>query len=172
MIVALIAAMARNRVIGNSGQLPWHLPADLKRFKALTLGYSLIIGRKTWESIGRPLPGRRMIVVSRRQLSLPENVTLASSLDSAIAKCRNEAKVFIGGGAQIYSLALPLADEMYLTHIDCKVDGDTFFPSIDDGVWKKICEEKHHPDAENPYAYSFVYYRKTDAVEISYKGNH
>lgn len=161
MIIALIVAVAKNGVIGAKGKLPWHLPADLKHFKRLTMGHSLIVGRKTYEAIGRPLPGRRMIVISRRQKHSRDGVIVAPSLETALSHCHEEERVFVGGGAQIYSLALPLAMELFLTRIDCTVDGDARFPSIDEDEWKKVSEEGHEPDQANPYAYSFLYYKRT-----------
>ena len=160
MILTLIAAVSDNGVIGAKGRLPWHVPADLKRFKDLTMGHSLILGRKTFESIGTLLPGRRIIVVSRRQDYAPEGVIVRPSLEEALLQCPEEDKVFIGGGAEIYALALPLADEMFLTFVHCYVDGDAFFPPVDESRWRKLSVESHASDEANSYAYSFVHYQR------------
>jgi dihydrofolate reductase len=133
MIVSLIAALARNRVIGRENQLPWRLPEDLKRFKALTMGHPVLMGRKTSESIGKPLPGRLNLVVSRAGLSF----------DDALSKARDSGtdELFVIGGAQIYEKALPLADRMYLTLIDSDVEGDAYFPQWDPGEFRETARE-------------------------------
>jgi len=130
MEVILIAAMAANRVIGRDGVIPWHIPEELQWFKAATMGHILIMGRKTYESIGRPLPGRATIVISRDPgCSFPGCAT-AGSLNEALARCAGHDKVFIAGGAQIYTLALPVADTILLSVLDQEIEGDTFFPVI------------------------------------------
>ncbi len=130
MELIIIAAMAANRVIGRGNSIPWHLPEELQWFKATTMGHVLIMGRKTHESIGRPLPGRRTIVISRNpQLSLPGCRTV-QSLQQALDLCPDQDKVFIAGGAQIYALALPLADTIILSVLEQEIAGDTFFPSV------------------------------------------
>jgi dihydrofolate reductase len=130
MEVIIIAAMAANRVIGDKGAIPWHLPEELQWFKATTMGHVLIMGRKTYESIGRPLPGRDTIVISRNPGRLFPGCARATSLPEALARCAGREKVFIAGGAQIYTLALPLADTILLSVLDQSVAGDTFFPVI------------------------------------------
>jgi dihydrofolate reductase len=130
MIISIIAAVASNGVIGKEGKLPWNLPADLRRFRELTVGHLLIMGRKTYESIGRPLPERRTIVVSRRLGFAAEGVVTAGSLSRALDLAAGEEEVFVCGGGEIYRQALPLADRIYLTLLDSPWDGDTFFPPI------------------------------------------
>jgi dihydrofolate reductase len=153
MRISLIAAMAENGVIGRDGQLPWHLAADLKRFKRLTMNHTLIMGRKTWESIGRPLPGRRMIVITR-QVNFPaEGATVAASLEEAITLARqtSDDEAFVIGGAEIYRLALPIADRMYLTQVQAQVEGDATFPEFDAGRWRLVESEQHSANETNDY---------------------
>jgi len=130
MIVSLIAAMAENRVIGSKGAIPWYLPADLRHFRELTMGHPVIMGRKTFESIGGPLPGRRNLVLSRTPGLGAEGVEVRGSLDEALAVCTGAEEVFVCGGGDVYREALPLADRIYLTIIHRKYDGDTRFPPI------------------------------------------
>lgn len=161
MRVSLIAAMAENRAIGIDDRLPWHLPPDLRRFKALTLGHALVMGRKTWESIGRPLPGRSTIVLSRRpDLPLPEGVRRASSLDEALHLAAGDEEVFVAGGEEVFRQALPRADRIYLTRIHRDFPGDTFFPEMDDGAWALAESERHEPGEEAPFAFSFLTYER------------
>ncbi len=155
--ISLIAAMAAHRVIGRDNRLPWHLPADLKRFKRLTMGHALIMGRKTFESIGRPLPGRSTIVVTRQAGYAPPGVQIAHSVREALALAAlaDEDEVFIAGGAEIFQETLPVADRLYLTLIEKELEGDTFFPDFDPSEWRLVEKERHEPDAEVPYAYTF-----------------
>lgn len=154
MKIAMIAAMANNRVIGKDNQMPWHLPEDLKHFKAMTLGKPIVMGRKTFESIGRPLPGRLNIVVSRQEGLVIDGVTCVTSFDSAVslvgADC--EELVVIGGG-QLYGSLLPKADILYLTHIDLDVEGDTYFPDWNDGSWQQISLEMSKNDKGLEYSF-------------------
>jgi len=155
MIISLIVAMANNRVIGKDNKMPWHLPADLAHFKKITMGKPIIMGRKTYESIGRALPGRRNIVITR------QNITLAGcdvfhSLDDALGAVADESEVMIIGGGYLYQRALALAERLYLTLIDLNVDGDTFFPAWNENEWKEIANEQHSSNEKNPYAYRFV----------------
>lgn len=131
MSLALLVAMSRNRVIGRNGRLPWHLSEDLQRFKRLTLGHCVIMGRKTFESIGKPLPGRDNIVVTRNPAYAPTGVTVVHALEAAVAHCGNAEKIFVIGGAEIFEQALPLADTLYMTLIEHEIEGDTFFPPVD-----------------------------------------
>lgn len=143
--VALVVAMARNRGIGLNGALPWHLPEDLKRFKALTLGHALVMGRKTHQSIGRPLPGRRNIVVTRSGATFPGCET-AASLDEALALARQtDALPMVIGGAELYAQALPHATHLYLTQVDRDVEADTFFPALDAREWHETRREAVAP---------------------------
>ncbi|MBB1381988.1 type 3 dihydrofolate reductase [Shewanella sp. SR41-2] len=135
MRIAMIAAMANNRVIGKDNKMPWHLPEDLRHFKAMTLSKPVVMGRKTYESIGRPLPGRHNIVISRNsQLSI-EGVTCVKNFDEAITVAGDCEEIVVIGGGQLYQQLLPQADVLYLTLIDVDVDGDTVFPAWDDGSW-------------------------------------
>ena len=156
MLISLIVAMAENRVIGRGNQMPWHLPADLRHFKSVTLGKPVIMGRKTFESIGRPLPGRRNVVISRNLDWCAEGVESVSSLDAALALVQDADEVMIIGGGQLYREALPLAQRLYLTHIELPVtDADTWFPDYSQYQWQQCAEELHEPDEKNPYHYRF-----------------
>ena len=141
-VISLVVAMARNRVIGASGRLPWHLPDDLKRFKKLTLGGSIVMGRRTHDSIGRPLPGRRNIVVTRRAGASFAGCEVAHSLDEALALAGDAPEVFVIGGAELYRLALPRADRLYLTLVDAEYPGDTVFPELDPADWRETARER------------------------------
>jgi dihydrofolate reductase len=155
--LSLIAAVAANSVIGSDNALPWRLPEDLKRFKALTLGHPVIMGRKTYESIGRPLPGRRNIVISRNTAYMADGCETASSLEAAIAACNGTTdEVFVIGGAQIYAEALPLAKRLYLTEICRAFQGDARFPAISRGGWAETAREKHRTD--DGLEYDFTVY--------------
>jgi len=158
MTISLIVAVDENNGIGKNNQLPWHLPADLKHFKTLTTGHPIIMGRKTFESIGKALPNRRNIVVSRQKSYLAEGADVVSSLPEAIDLCENENDVFVIGGAQIFEHALPTADVLYLTVIHHQFDADTFFPEIDKSNWIKETSSSHAPDDKNIYSYTFIKY--------------
>jgi dihydrofolate reductase len=155
-IISLIAAMANNRVIGKNNQMPWHLPADLGHFKTVTLGKPVIMGRKTYESIGRPLPGRRNIIISRNGDYKIEGCDTAVSLEDAMKMVHGVEEIMIIGGGQLYSQAMSLADRLYLTFIDLDVDGDTQFPSFEHLDLTELKREQHHKDDKNPYDYQFV----------------
>lgn len=162
MRLSLIVAVAENGVIGRGNELPWRLAADLRRFKRLTMGHHLIVGRKTFASIGRPLPGRIMIVVSRGSPSLPPDVQLVGSLQQAIevARTAGEEEAFVAGGGEIYRLAMPLAERLYLTRVHAHVEGDTMFPSFDPSDWCLVSREDHSPDESNQYPYSFEVFER------------
>lgn len=161
MSITLIAAVARNRVIGKDGGLPWRLPADLKFFKRTTTGHPLVMGRRTFESLGEPLPNRTNIVISRRPDYRPEGAIVARSLTEGIAEARRrDAEVFIGGGEEIFRLSLPLADRMILTWIDEDFEGDTRFPEFDPAEWREVSREEHQPDEKNRWPYAFVTYER------------
>ena len=134
--ITLLVARARDGAIGRGNALPWHLPEDLQHFKATTLGHPIVMGRRTFESIGRPLPGRRTIVVSRDPAWAHPGCERAGSLDEAIALCADAPELFVVGGAQVYAEAMPLADRLLVTDIELDVDGDAFFPAIDPGAWR------------------------------------
>jgi dihydrofolate reductase len=159
----VIAAVARNGVIGRNGTLPWHLPDDLKHFKQLTMGHSIIMGRRTFESIGKPLPGRRSIVVSRGLSQSPcEGVELARSLDQAIELgAKDSGPAFVIGGAALYAAALERADVLHLTEVDADVQGDTFFPPFDRSKWRLLAKEAQHPkDDRHALEFTFCSYRR------------
>ncbi len=161
VIVSMIAAMANNRVIGKNNQMPWHLPADLKHFKAVTIGKPVIMGRKTFESIGRPLPGRMNIVITRDTEYQAEGIEIVMSPEAAIEKAGDVDEVMIIGGGHIYEIFLPLCEQLYLTHIELDVDGDTQFPDHQAVAnWKKVEEAHHNNDSLNPYNYTFITYQK------------
>jgi dihydrofolate reductase len=157
--LSLIAAVARNGTIGQDNALPWHLPQDLRRFKTLTLGHPIVMGRKTFESIGRPLPGRRNIVVTRNAGVAIVGCETAGSFDAAVASCADTAgEIFVIGGAQLYALALPHAQRLYLTEIATDFSGDARFPDFDRGGWTEISREHHHAEAGFDFDFS-VYER-------------
>jgi dihydrofolate reductase len=160
MKVSMIAAMGANRAIGLRGSLPWHLPADLRFFKQKTWGHVVIMGRKTFESVGKPLPGRRNLVVSRKDDFRPEGVEVAGSLEEALDLAAGEGEVFICGGAEIYRRALDCADRIYLTLIHQSFEADTFFPEFDPSLWRERERIDRDPDERNPYPYSFVVYER------------
>ena len=160
MILSVIVAMAHNRVIGLNNQMPWHLPADLAWFKKNTLNKPVIMGRKTFESIGRPLPNRHNIVISRQIESIDNkisNVSWVKSIDEAISLAQEQQpdEVFIIGGGNIYQQVLPLIERLYLTHIDAELQGDTYFPDYLPEQWQVIYQEDHQADEKNSYPYQF-----------------
>ncbi|WP_183255434.1 type 3 dihydrofolate reductase [Anoxybacteroides tepidamans] len=161
MMISLIVAMDRNRVIGKDNKLPWHLPADLAYFKRVTMGHPIIMGRKTFESIGRPLPGRENIVVTRNRSFQPEGCTVIHSIDDIqkIAAERDE-EVFVIGGAELFQASLPFAGRLYITKIDASFPGDTFFPPFHEEDWCLVSSEKGPKDEKNPYDYVFLLYER------------
>ena len=157
MIISIIAAMDRKRGIGVDNKLPWRLSADLKRFRELTMGHHIIVGRKTFESIGRPLPGRRMIVVTRDVNYKAEGCDVAHSVEGAtrLARERGESEVFICGGAEIYAQTIEIVDRMYLTFVDAEVAADTFFPEFDEREWNERESSYQPADERNQYPFIF-----------------
>ncbi|MEI6859940.1 MAG: type 3 dihydrofolate reductase [Shewanella sp.] len=153
MKIAMIAAMANNRVIGKDNQMPWHLPEDLKHFKAMTLGKPILMGRKTFESIGRALPGRLNIVISRQEHLTISGVICVTSFESAIDAATGEEELVVIGGGQLYASLLSKADKLYLTEINLDVDGDTYFPDWDDGSWEQISQETSINDKGLEYTF-------------------
>ena len=153
--LALIAALARNRVIGRDNRLPWHLPADLRFFKQTTMGKPLLMGRRTWESIGRPLPGRRMIVLSRDPDHQASGCTVARSLDEALDVAGAVPEIMVIGGATLYQQTLLRADRLYLTLVDADVPGDAWFPEWNERDWRLVWEEAHPADAKHAWPYRF-----------------
>lgn len=156
MQLAIIAALAKQRVIGYQNKLPWHLPADLRHFKQLTLGKPVIMGRKTFESIGKPLPGRTNVIVSRNADYQAEGCRIAHSLTEALAQVSEAPEAMIIGGTEIFRQALPLAQKLYLTFIHADIKGDVFFPEWQSSEWQEIAREDFGSDDNNPYDYSFV----------------
>lgn len=157
MKISMIAAMAHDRVIGKDNQMPWHLPADLAHFKRVTLGKPVLMGRKTFESIGRPLPGRRNLVISRNPDYQVEGIEVVGSVEAALALLAGSSveELMVIGGGHLYAEMLPSADCLYLTRIDLAVEGDTRFPAFDDGQWQRVDCESHPADERNPHPYSF-----------------
>lgn len=155
MKISLIVAKSKNNVIGNNNQLPWHLPADLAHFKSITMGKPIIMGRKTYDSIGKPLPGRRNIIISRNKKLKLAGCDVFHSIDDALNAVKTEQEVMIIGGANLYLQALSRANTIYLTVIDAEFSGDTFFPELNNNEWKLTLEEKHFKDERNKYNYFF-----------------
>ena len=141
--LSIIVAIANHQVIGINNTLPWHLPEDLKRFRALTTGHHIIMGRKTYESLGRLLPGRTTVIVTRNKNYRLEGALIAHSLEGAVALCKNDDEVFLIGGAELYQDGLKLADKLYITEVDLTVDGDAFFPEFDLNLWQETSREAH-----------------------------
>jgi dihydrofolate reductase len=156
--ITLIVARARNGVIGRDGALPWRLPEDLAFFKRTTMGHPIVMGRRTWESIGRPLPGRRNIVVSRQAGFAAAGAEVVPGLDEALRCCEGSPEVFVIGGAQLYAEALPRADRLILTEIDADFDGDTHWPRPDAARWREAAREHLPPAGERRFALDFVTY--------------
>lgn len=153
--LTLIAALGKNRAIGLDGSMPWHLPAELQHFKSATMGKALVMGRKTWQAIGRPLPGRQNIVVSRNPGFAADGVEVANSLDEALQMANSQEVMVIGGG-QLYALAMPLADRMVLTLVDIEPEADTWFPEWDETRWEKTGEQHFEADERNPLSYCII----------------
>jgi dihydrofolate reductase len=168
--LSVIAAASENNVIGRGGGLPWHLSADLARFKRLTMGHAIVMGRKTWDSIGRPLPGRLSIVLSRRGAGVEgatrpvDGAIWVADLDAALQAVSHndvkQAEVFVIGGAAIYALALPRASRLYLTRVHARLAGDAFFPIVDWAEWELVEESYHAADEANEFAHTFQVYRR------------
>jgi dihydrofolate reductase len=162
-MLTLIVARARNGVIGRDNQLPWRLPEDLAHFKRTTMGRPIVMGRKTWESIGRPLPGRRSLVVSRDPHYAAPGAEVVTSLDEALARTAAEPEVFVIGGAQLYAAAAARAQRLVLTQIDADFQGDAFFAAPDAKQWQEVSRESHPATGARPWAYDFVTYERRPA---------
>jgi len=166
MLLSLIAAVAENGVIGRGGDLPWHLSEDLQRFKRLTMGHAILMGRKTWESIGRPLPGRQSIVISRQSGFSTgfDEVTVAGNFEEAFAQASQadcaQDQAFVIGGAQVYAMTFPHANRLLLTRVHTRLEGDVFFPEVDWDQWQLVEEENHEADERNDFAYSFQIFQR------------
>lgn len=158
--ISVIAALARNRVIGIENRLPWRLPEDLAHFKAMTLGHPILMGRKTFESLGRPLPGRTNIVITRNSSYRPEGCLVADSIPAAIALCQDVDEVFFIGGAELYTQVIPLADRLYLTEVDIEAEGDAWFPDYDRSAFTEISRESHTGAKGDTMRFDFVVYQR------------
>lgn len=157
MIISTIVATAKNNVIGRNNDIPWYLPADLKYFKKVTLNHHIVMGRKCFQSIGRPLPKRTNVIITRNPFFVASNALIVNSIEEALklAKENGEEEVFIIGGGQVYELTKHLWDRIYLTEVDLEVDGDVYFPKLDPKKWKEVSSEKHQADEKNEYDYTF-----------------
>jgi len=155
-VVALVVAMAENGVIGNANRLPWHLPADLRHFKSVTMGKPMLMGRKTFQSIGKALPGRRSLVLTRDRSFSAEGIELVHTVDEALRVAGDADELMVIGGADVYRSVLPLAGRIYLTRVHAAVAGDTRFPAIDWNSWRCVSRSKHTADERNAYDMSFL----------------
>lgn len=156
MKISLIFAKSSNGVIGKDNTLPWHLSADLKRFKKITTGNSILMGRKTYESIGRPLPKRKNVVITRQKDFEAKGCVVVNSLEQAIESCKGEEEIFVIGGSEIYKQAMKFADRIHLTEIHESFKGDAFAPEFDSENWQETFREDFEPDGKNKYSYSFI----------------
>lgn len=155
MTVSAVVAIAENNAIGKNNQLLWHLPNDLKHFKQITSGHTVIMGRKTYESVGKPLPNRRNIIITRQKISIP-GCEVVGSVEEALSLCSAEQEVFIVGGAEIYRLAMPLTDRIYLTIVHREFEADAYFPAINKAEWMETEREEHGTDEKHNIPYSFI----------------
>ena len=160
MILSIIVAVADNNIIGKDNRLIWHIPADLKYFKSLTMGAPIIMGRKTYQSIGKPLPGRKSIIITRDNNYSTEGCVVVHSLESAIAAAKEHNEAFIIGGEQIYRQAMGFADKIYLTRVYESFEGDSFFPEIDTSIWQLTEQKDNEIDDNNKFKYSFLTYNR------------
>ncbi len=160
MFLSLIAAADEQGVIGDHGKIPWHLPADFAHFKVVTTGHPVIMGRKTFESIGKPLPGRTNIVVTRDRGYAAEGCLMADSLERALELAEQAQESFVIGGGELYRIAMPHATRVYLTRVHGEFAGDTYFPAMDEKEWELVSSEPHGKDEKNPHAYTFLTYER------------
>lgn len=169
MIVSLIVAASENNVIGRNNDLPWHLPNDMKFFREKTAGHPIIMGRKNYESIGRPLPKRTNIIVTRDSTYEANGCLIASSLEEAIlfAKKDGTEEIFVIGGGEIYKQAMELANRIYLTRVHAEVEGDVYFPEIDPDVWEEVERTEHEADSTHKYAFTFLTFKCRDRLHLS-----
>ena len=156
MKLSIIVAMAANGVIGRDNQLPWHLPADLKHFRKLTTGKPILMGRKTWESIGRPLPERTSIVITRNRDYTAEGAVVVNSIEAALKAAAPNDEIMIIGGSELFRQVLPEVSTIYLTRVHADIEGTTFFPEPEESEWREVERIDHEPDEKNSYAYSFI----------------
>lgn len=162
-MIHLVVAVAENGAIGKDNQLLWHLPDDLKQFKKLTSGHTVVMGRKTYESIGKPLPNRTNVIITRNENYEAPGCIVVSSLEQAI---QTESDVYIIGGAEIYQQALPFTDRIHLTEVQASVEGDTFFPKLDSAKWHELSRETHPTDEKHRYAFDFVELERSTIEKI------
>lgn len=160
-MISIIVAASTNNVIGVQGDLPWKLSDDLRRFKQLTMGKPIVMGRLTWESIGRPLPGRQNIIVTRQAGFVAEGCDVVDSPARALTVAGYADEIMIIGGSQIYELFLPKAARLYMTRVDADIDGDAFFPDLDEDDWRLLASEAHEAGESNEYAFEFRTYERT-----------
>ncbi len=163
MSISLICATSANGVIGANNRLPWKLPADLKRFKEMTLSHPVVMGRKTYESIGRALPGRKNVVITRQKNFQAKDCLIAGSLSEGLQLCSEAPEIFVIGGASIYQQTLPMAHKIYLTQIHEEFEGDTLLFDLDKELWQETSRKDCQADADNPYPYSFLTFEKKNA---------
>ena len=159
MIISLIAAMDKNRLIGRENGLPWHLPADFKHFKEITMAKPVVMGRKTFESIGKPLPGRKNIVISRSGFAA-EGIIVVDTIEAALKEAASAEEVMVIGGASFYEQMIDKADRLYLTHVDAECEGDAWFPDFDSIQWDVVSEEKYNADEKNNYSFTIKCYQR------------
>jgi dihydrofolate reductase len=158
--ISIIVAMARNRVIGAGNKIPWHLPAELKLFKTITMGHHIVMGRNTWESIGRLLPGRTSVIVTRQSGYRVEGAIIAATPKAALEACAGDSEIFVIGGAQVYAALLPRANRLYLTVVDADVAGDAYMPELDLADWRRQSAQGFTADDKNPYDYVQTVYER------------
>jgi dihydrofolate reductase len=156
MKISIIVAASTNNVIGRDGNLPWRLPEDLKRFKQVTMGKPMIMGRATWESIGRPLPGRQNIVMTRQNCFVAEGCDVVTTIDAALAVAGDASEVMVIGGGKLYEQFLERTDRMYFTRVHARIDGDTYFPEFDEHAWQQVAEEVFPASAEREHAFDIL----------------
>jgi dihydrofolate reductase len=164
-MLSIIVALSENNVVGRDNNLPWKLSADLKRLKSLTMGHHIIMGRKTWESLGRPLPGRVNVVITSDKNYKAEGGLVVHSLKDALNIAKNDSEVFIFGGGKVFKEALPLVDKIYMTLVHATIDGDTHFPFLNKNEWKEAERESFNADEKNEYDYSFVTVERRSKVK-------
>lgn len=158
--ISLIVAVARNGVIGAGNQIPWHLPAELKIFKSATMGHHIVMGRRTWESIGRLLPGRTTVIVTRQQGYDVPGAIVAHSLEAALAACRGDDEIFVIGGAELFRETLPIADRLHYTVVETEPAGDVRMPKVDWNAWREVSAIESQPDERNPLAFRYAIYER------------
>jgi dihydrofolate reductase len=159
-MISLIAAIGKNRELGFKNKLPWHLPDDLKHFREITTGHAVVMGRRTFESIGKPLPNRKNIVMARSLDFEAPGFLVAHSFGEVLALAGNDTEVFVIGGAETYATALPVAKRMYLTFVDAEVPADSFFPDFNEAEWREISSEHHPADDRHPYSFTFKIFER------------